>query len=63
MPISVDGPGTGDGFQIFCAGESDISDASRPIKPEEIEVCEAAGIEFIEPSDPRTEDYVTGRFG
>lgn len=48
LAISVDGPGTGDGFQIFCNGESDVSDASRAIEPEEIELCEANGIEFIE---------------
>lgn len=48
VAISVDGPGTGDGFEIFCNGESDISDASRAIKAEEIETCEANGIEFIE---------------
>lgn len=46
--IRVEGPGTGDGFEIFCSGESDISDASRPIKPEEVEKCEQAGIEFVE---------------
>lgn len=48
VDISVDGPGTGDGFELFCAGETDISDASRPIKEEEIASCEEAGIEFIE---------------
>ncbi len=46
--ITVEGPGTGDGFKKFCAGETDISDASRQIKDSEIEACEAAGIEFIE---------------
>lgn len=46
--ISVDGPGTGDGFELFCAGETDISDASRPIKDEEAEACEANGIEYTE---------------
>jgi phosphate transport system substrate-binding protein len=46
--ISVDGPGTGDGFKKFCAGETDISDASRQIKDSEAEDCAAAGIEFIE---------------
>lgn len=45
---TVDGPGTGDGFQLFCAGETDIADASRPIKDEEVQSCEDAGIEFIE---------------
>ncbi|MBW3610855.1 MAG: substrate-binding domain-containing protein [Actinobacteria bacterium] len=46
--VAVSGPGTGDGFQAFCNGETDISDASRAIKPEEIQACEANGIEFIE---------------
>ena len=46
--ISVDGPGTGDGFERFCNGETDISDASRPIKPEEVETCEKNDIEFVE---------------
>jgi phosphate transport system substrate-binding protein len=45
---TVEGPGTGDGFKRFCAGETDISDASRTIKDEEAAICEAAGIEFIE---------------
>jgi phosphate transport system substrate-binding protein len=45
---TVDGPGTGDGFQLFCAGETDISDASRPIKAEEAAACEDAGIDFVE---------------
>ncbi len=45
---SVEGPGTGDGFQRFCAGETDISDASRPIKDAEIESCERAGVEYVE---------------
>lgn len=46
--VTVDGPGTGDGFELFCQGDTDISDASRPIKPEEIEACEGNDIEFIE---------------
>lgn len=46
--ITVEGPGTGDGFERFCAGETEISDASRPIKDEEIAACEEAGIEFVE---------------
>jgi phosphate transport system substrate-binding protein len=45
---SVDGPGTGDGFALFCNGETDISDASRPIKDEEAADCEANGIEYVE---------------
>lgn len=46
--VDVDGPGTGDGFALFCEGETDISDASRPIKAEEMATCEENGIEFIE---------------
>jgi phosphate transport system substrate-binding protein len=46
--VNVDGPGTGDGFELFCNGETDISNASRPIKAAEVEKCEANGIEFIE---------------
>ena len=48
VAISVDGPGTGDGFKLFCAGTTDISDASRKIKDEEAAACKAAGIEYIE---------------
>jgi phosphate transport system substrate-binding protein len=46
--ITVDDPGTGDGFALFCEGEIDIADASRPIDEEESAACEAAGIEYIE---------------
>lgn len=46
--ISVDGPGTGDGFELFCNGETDISDASRPIDEEEVAACEEAGVEYVE---------------
>lgn len=46
--ISVEGPGTGDGFALFCSGETDVSNASRPIKDKEREDCAANGIEFIE---------------
>jgi phosphate transport system substrate-binding protein len=46
--VDVDGPGTGDGFQLFCAGETDISDASRAISAEEVAACEENGIDFIE---------------
>lgn len=44
----VDGPGTGDGFALFCEGEIDISDASRPIREEEAAACEENGIEYVE---------------
>ena len=46
--VNVDGPGTGDGFALFCQGETDISDASRPIDEEEAAACEDAGIEYVE---------------
>ncbi|MEO1592966.1 MAG: PstS family phosphate ABC transporter substrate-binding protein, partial [Cyanobacteria bacterium J06632_22] len=46
--VTVGVSGSGGGFKKFCAGETDISNASRQIKDEEIETCEAAGIEFIE---------------
>jgi ABC-type phosphate transport system substrate-binding protein len=48
VAINVEGPGTGDGFELFCAGETDISDASRPIADDEAAVCADAGIEYIE---------------
>ena len=40
MRITVGQSGTGGGFEKFCAGETDISDASRPIKDDE----EVAGL-------------------
>jgi phosphate transport system substrate-binding protein len=48
VDIAVDGPGTGDGFELFCNGETDISDASRPIEQEEIDACTTNGIEYVE---------------
>ena len=49
VAINVEGPGTGDGFELFCNGETDVSDASRPIDPEEeVAACEANGVEYIE---------------
>ncbi|MFA6299297.1 MAG: PstS family phosphate ABC transporter substrate-binding protein [Nocardioides sp.] len=49
IDVSVGFSGTGGGFEKFCAGETDISDASRPIKDdEEVPVCEENGIEFTE---------------
>jgi phosphate transport system substrate-binding protein len=46
--VTVGSSGTGGGFQKFCAGETDISDASRPISATELETCGKAGIEFLE---------------
>lgn len=48
VAISVDGPGTGDGFQLFCTGETDISDASRAIKDEEKALCDENGVVYKE---------------
>lgn len=48
LAVTVEGPGTGDGFKKFCAGEADISDASRSIKDEEAASCADAGIEYVE---------------
>jgi phosphate transport system substrate-binding protein len=48
VAITVEGPGSGDGAKKFCAGEAPIASASRLLKDEEIEICEANGIEFIE---------------
>jgi phosphate transport system substrate-binding protein len=48
VEITVDGPGTGDGFELFCSGEIDISDASRPIEEDEVASCEDGGIEYTE---------------
>ena len=49
VKVTVGSSGTGGGFEKFCAGETDISDASRPIKDdEEVPVCEEAGVEFTE---------------
>jgi phosphate transport system substrate-binding protein len=46
--VTVGVSGTGGGFSKFCAGETVISGASRPIKPEEMAACMEAGIEYIE---------------
>jgi phosphate binding protein len=46
--VTVATAGTGGGFQKFCGGETDISDASRPIKDEEAAACKAKGIDYTE---------------
>jgi phosphate transport system substrate-binding protein len=49
VKITVGTSGTGGGFEKFCAGETDISDASRPIKPdEEAPICKKKGITYGE---------------
>ncbi len=46
--VTVGISGTGGGFRKFCRGETDISDASRPITASEMASCKGAGIEYIE---------------
>ncbi len=51
VQVSAAFSGTGGGFKLFCAGEIDINDASRPIKADdegEGQACEANGIEYVE---------------
>jgi phosphate transport system substrate-binding protein len=46
--VTVGQSGTGGGFEKFCAGETDISDASRPIEDDEVAACKKAGINYGE---------------
>jgi phosphate transport system substrate-binding protein len=47
VQVTVGTSGTGGGFKKFCAGETDISDASRPIKdPDEVNLCKQNGVEY-----------------
>lgn len=46
--VTVGISGTGGGFQKFCRGETDISDASRPISSTEVDACSKAGVKFVE---------------
>ncbi len=48
VQITVGISGSGGGFERFCAGETDLSNASRPIKDEEAEICAENGIDFLE---------------
>lgn len=48
VAIAVEGPGSGDGAQLFCNGDVPIANASRLYKQEEIDLCVANGIEFVE---------------
>lgn len=45
---TVEGPGTGDGFVLFCSADADVADASRAIKNTEADACATAGVEFTE---------------
>ncbi|MCA9119036.1 MAG: PstS family phosphate ABC transporter substrate-binding protein [Planctomycetaceae bacterium] len=46
--VTVGTSGTGGGFKVFTKGETDISDASRPIKKAEFDQCKESGVEFVE---------------
>jgi phosphate transport system substrate-binding protein len=46
--VTVGTSGTGGGFEKFCAGETDISDASRAIEADETKACESKGIKYEE---------------
>jgi phosphate transport system substrate-binding protein len=48
MKVTVGISGTGGGFKKFCRGETDISDASRPITKKEMAACQEGGIQYIE---------------
>jgi phosphate transport system substrate-binding protein len=48
VDITVGAAGTSGGFEKFCAGETDISDASRPIEPEEVDACKKEGVNYTE---------------
>jgi phosphate transport system substrate-binding protein len=48
IKVTVGIAGTGGGFKKFCRGETDISNASRPILKQEMEACKGVGIEYIE---------------
>ena len=48
VDVTVGISGTGGGFERFCAGETDISNASREIKEEEAAICKENGVEYVE---------------
>ena len=48
VQITVGVSGTGGGFKKFCNGQTDVTNASRPIKAGEVEMCAQGGIEFVE---------------
>ncbi len=49
IKVTVGSAGTGGGFEAFCAGKTDISDASRPIdEEEEVPLCEKKGVDYTE---------------
>ena len=48
VKVTIGASGTGAGYKKFCANETDISGGSRPIKPDEVQKCQASGVEFME---------------
>lgn len=48
VDVKVDGPGTTDGFVLFCKGQTDVSDASRQISSDEKAACKQNGVNYIE---------------
>ncbi|MEJ7792600.1 MAG: PstS family phosphate ABC transporter substrate-binding protein [Gaiellaceae bacterium] len=48
VQVTVGVSGTGGGFERFCRGETDLSNASRPIKEEETKICEEGEIPYVE---------------
>ena len=57
VKVTVGIAGTGGGFKKFCRGETDISDASRPILKQEMEACKGAGVDYIELPDSFRRPY------
>ena len=48
VDVTVGISGTGGGFERFCRGETDLSNASRPIEDDEAAICEENGVEYVE---------------
>jgi phosphate transport system substrate-binding protein len=48
VQVTVGVSGTGGGFERFCRGETDLSNASRPIDEDEVALCEKSGVEYVE---------------
>jgi phosphate transport system substrate-binding protein len=48
VQVTVGVSGTGGGFERFCRGETDLSNASRPIKDEDVTACKDGGVEYVE---------------
>jgi phosphate transport system substrate-binding protein len=46
VQVTVGASGTSGGFEVFCAGKTDISDASRPIESDEVKACKQGGVKY-----------------